>query len=121
MPTFAGVQGKRFVLGLPGHPVSCMVTFKLFAGFLIESMLGQEEPGLRRRQATLSVSLNLKPDRRKFLRGILQETDGQLMVRPFHTQQSSILKSMVTADVLIDAPEGVTELKAGSLVDIVDI
>ncbi len=121
MPTFAGVQGKRFVLGLPGHPVSCMVTFKLFAGFLIESMLGQEEPGLRRRQATLSVSLNLKPDRRKFLRGILQETDGQLMVRPFHTQQSSILKSMVTADVLIDAPEGITELKAGSLVDIVDI
>jgi molybdopterin molybdotransferase len=121
MPTFAGVQGNRFVLGLPGHPVSCMVTFKLFAGFLIESMLGKREVGFRHRQATLSVPLRLKPGRRKFLRGIVQETGGRLTVKPFHAQESSILKSMVAADVLIDLPQDVTELKAGSLVDIVDI
>ena len=121
MPTFAGFQGKRFILGLPGHPVSCMVTFKLFAGFLIESMLGKEEVGLRHRQATLSVPLSLKPGRRKFLRGILQETGGRLTVKPFHAQESSILKSMVTADVLIDIPADVADLKAGSLVNIVDI
>jgi molybdopterin molybdotransferase len=118
-PVFAGIQGKRFVLGLPGHPVSCMVTFKLFAGFLIDIMLGKEEIGLRHRQAYLSVPMRLKPDRRKFLRGILEETDGRLTVKPFHAQESSILKSMVAANVLIDAPEGVTELKAGSLVDVV--
>jgi len=119
MPIFAGIQGKRFVLGLPGYPVSCMVTFILFAGLLIDTMLGKEEIGPRRGQATLSVPIHLKPDRRKFLRGILRETDGRLLVKPFHAQEASVLKSMVTANVLIDVPEGVTELKAGSLVDIV--
>jgi molybdopterin molybdotransferase len=114
-------QGKRLVLGLPGHPVSCMITFMLFAGLIIDSMLGKEEIGPRRGQAWLSAPISLKPKRRKFLRGILQETDGRLMVEPFHAQQSSVMKSMVTANVLIDSPEGVTELKAGRLVDIVYI
>lgn len=120
-PIFAGNQGKRFVLGLPGHPVSCMVTFMLFAGLLIDTLLGKEDIGPRRGQAYLSVPLGLKPDRRKFLRGILAETDGCLTVTPFHAQESSILKSMVTANVLIDVPEGVTGLKAGCLVDIIHI
>lgn len=76
MPTFAGMQGKRFVLGLPGHPVSCMITFMLFAAPLIDSMLGKKAVGLRHSQATRSVPLCLKPRRRKFLRGILRETAG---------------------------------------------
>jgi len=118
-PTFAGIQGERFVLGLPGHPVSCMVTFTLFAGLLIDLMLGKTEVGLRRGQACLTAPLRLKPFRRKFLRGVVQETDGQLTVTPFHAQESSILKSMVIANALIDCPDGVTELAAGSLVDIV--
>jgi molybdopterin molybdotransferase len=118
MPTFAGMQGKRFVLGLPGHPVSCMITFLLFAGLLIDTMLGKKAVGLRRGQATLSVPLHLKPQRRKFLRGILRESTGRLLVEPYPAQQSSVLKSMVVSGVLIDVPEGVTELKAGTLVDI---
>jgi molybdopterin molybdotransferase len=118
-PTFAGIQGRRFVLGLPGHPVSCMVTFMIFAGLLIDTMLGKKEVGPRRGQAYLAVPLRLKPDRRKFLRGILQEKDGRLLIEPFPAQESSILKSMVAANALIDAPDGVTELEAGSLVDIV--
>jgi molybdopterin molybdotransferase len=119
MPTFAGMQGERMVLGLPGLPVSCMVTFMLFAGPVIDTMLGRKESGVRRGRARLTTPLRLKPDRRKFLRGILRESDGRLTVDPFHSQQSGVLKSMVVADVLIDAPEGATELEAGSLVDIV--
>lgn len=118
-PVFAGIQGKRFVLGLPGHPVSCMVTFLLFAGYLIDTMLGKENIGPRRGRAFLASRLRMKPDRRKFFRGLLSETDGRLTVTPFRAQESSVLKSMVNANVLIDSPEGTTELKAGSLVDII--
>jgi len=118
-PTFAGIQGRRFVLGLPGHPVSCMVTFKLFAGPLIDVMLSKKEIGLVRGKACLTDLLRLKPDRRKFLRGNIQEKDGRLWVKSFHAQESSILKSMVTANVLIDVPDGVSVLKPGTLVDIV--
>jgi len=119
MPTFAGMRDERFVLGLPGHPVACMVTFMLFAGLLIDTMLGKKNIGPRRGQACLSDGIRLKPGRRKFLRGILHESEGRLTVKPFHAQASGILRSMVAANVLIDAPDGVTELKAGSLVDIV--
>jgi len=119
MPTFAGIKGKRIVLGLPGHPVSCMVTFMHFAVLVINIMLGKLETGPHRGKAILTAPLQMKPDRRKFLRGTLQEIDGRLTVMPFHAQQSSVLKSMITANALIDIPDGVSELKAGKLVDIV--
>jgi len=45
--------------------------------------------------------------------------DGRLEVTPFHAQESGVLKSMVIADVLIDVAEGVAELEAGSLVDVI--
>jgi len=119
MPVFAGTQGQRFVLGLPGHPVSCMVTFMLFAGLIIDTMLGKREIGPRRGVAALGEPLRLKAARRKYLRGLLQDKDGRLVVRPFHAQESGVLKSMLAADVLIEVAEGVTELEVGSLVDIV--
>ena len=119
MPTFAGVRDGRFVLGLPGNPVSCMVTFVLFAGPLLDAMLGKKERGPRRGRARLSETMRLKPDRRKLLRGILREEEGRLLVAPFPAQKAGVLRSMVAADALIDVPEGVTRLRAGSLVDIV--
>ncbi|MCP4572769.1 MAG: molybdopterin molybdotransferase MoeA [bacterium] len=119
MPTFAGVRGTSFVLGLPGHPVSCMVTFMLFAGVIIDTMLGRNTAGPRRTTAILSDSLRLKPARRKYLRGIVENSDGRLVVSPYHAQESGVLKSMVAADVLIEVAEGVTELEAGRPVDIV--
>jgi molybdopterin molybdotransferase len=118
-PVFAGIQGNRLVLGLPGHPVSCMVTFMLFAGLLIDIMLGKENLGPRRGQAYLAGTIRMKPEHRKFLRGILQKSGGRLTVNPFQGQESGVLKSMVAANVLIETPEGVTQVKAGQLVDIV--
>ncbi len=119
MPAFAGMRGEGLVLGLPGYPVSCMITFTLYAGVLIDSLLGKKEVGARRGRAVLSERIQLKPRRRKFLRGVLQETDGRLVVTPFSAQESGVLRSMVAANVLIDSPEGVSELNAGRLVDII--
>jgi len=119
MPAFAGMRGEGLVLGLPGYPVSCMITFTLYAGVLIDSLLGKKEGGARRGRAVLSERIQLKPRRRKFLRGVLQETDGRLVVTPFSAQESGVLRSMVAANVLIDSPEGVSELNAGRLVDII--
>lgn len=118
-PTFAGVQGKRFVMGLPGNPVSCMVTFELFVGPLLDTLLGKKQVGPRRGHAFLSEDANLKPGRRKLLRGRLNERDGRLSVRLFRHQESGILRSMVESDVLVDVPDNVTRLRAGSMVDIV--
>jgi molybdopterin molybdotransferase len=119
MPAFAGMRGEGFVLGLPGYPVSCMITFTLYAGLLIDSLLGKRDVGARRGRAYLSGGIRLKPKRRKFLRGVLREVDGRLVVEPFHAQESGVLKSMVIANVLMDIPEGITDMQADSLVDVV--
>ena len=117
-PVFAGMLGGRFVLGLPGNPVSCMVTFELFVRPVLDALLGRAERGGRRGQACLMETLTLKPDRRKFLRGRVHVVDGRLCVRLFGAQQSGILRSMVESDALVDVPEGVERLEAGNLVDI---
>lgn len=120
-PTFAGLEGRRFVLGLPGNPVSCMVCFELFVSPLLDVMLGKREKGLRSGVALLVEGRKLKPGRRKFLRGRLHETEGRLYVRLFPDQESGILRSMVESDVLVDVPEGVDRLETGSMVNIVHL
>ena len=117
-PTFAGLREGRYILGLPGNPVSCMVTFELFVGPILDRLLGKRDPGPRKGQARLRGGCRLKPDRRKFLRGRLEEKGGALHVRLYPRQEAGILRSMVESDVLVDVPSGVVELEDGSIVDI---
>ncbi len=118
-PVFAGLEGRRYVLGLPGNPVSCMVTFELFVRPLLDVMLGKKEPGPRRGSACLAEGKKLKPGRRKFLRGRLHETEGHLYVRLSTDQESGILRSMVESDVLVDVPGETDRVEAGSMMDII--
>jgi molybdopterin molybdotransferase len=117
-PVFAGLQGKRFVLGLPGNPVSCMVTFELFVRPLLDVMLGKKEVGLRSGSACVVEGRKLKAGRRKFLRGSLHEKEGRLYVWLATDQESGILRSMVESDVLVDVPDEVDRLETGSMVNI---
>ncbi len=106
-------------MGLPGNPVSCMVTFELFVRPLLDSLLGKKEVGPRRGRACLIEGARFKPARRKFLRGRLHEMDGRSYVRLHNDQEAGVLRSMVESDVLVDVAAGVEHLHAGSLVDIV--
>lgn len=117
-PVFAGLQGKRFVLGLPGNPVSCMVTFELLVRPLLDVMLGKKEVGLRRGSACLVEGRKLKTGKRKFLRGRLHEKEGRLYVWLATDQESGILRSMVESDVLVDVPDEMGRLETGSMVNI---
>ena len=117
-PVFAGMMGNRFLLGLPGNPVSCMVTFELFVRPLLDRLLGKKELGARRGRACIIEGARFKPGRRKFLRGRAHEMDGRVLVRLHTDQESGVLRSMVESDVLVDVAEGVERLHAGSLVDI---
>jgi len=117
-PTFAGKRGKQYVFGLPGNPVSCMVTFELFVRPALETMLGRSEIGPRKGKALLAGDLRIKPNRRKFLRGKLVEEGATRKVELFKSQESGVLRSMLASDVLVDVPAGVTRLPAGTEVDI---
>ncbi len=100
-------------IGLPGNPVSTMVTFELFVRPTIRRMLGHT--GLFRRTLRVRVTepIALGPPLRHFLRAIVSEQDGQLCARLTGPQGSGILTSMALANALLIVPEEKQDVEAG--------
>ena len=69
-------------------------------------------------QAVFQEKFSKRPDRRHFLRGILNRENGVLTVRTKGDQGSGILTSMVKANCLIDLPEELERLNPGDTVSV---
>jgi molybdopterin molybdotransferase len=98
------------VISLPGNPVSTVVSFEVFARPVLREIAGL--PVRPPASAPLTTEVRSPAGRRQFLRGRRAE-DG---VRPLRGPGSHLIVSMAEADVLIDVPEDVTVLPAGSTV-----
>ena len=109
------VQGKPF-FGLPGNPVSAMVTFEIFVRPALLRLAGRAEAQQVQR-ATVCEDLH-SDGRRSYLRVTLQRDEGRLLARTTGTQSSGALLSMVLADGLLVVPEGVTFVPAGSELEV---
>ncbi len=109
------VEGKPF-FGLPGNPVSAMVTFEIFVRPALLRLAGRTEEKQVQR-ATVCEELH-SDGRRSYLRVTLQHDDGRLLARTTGTQSSGALLSMVLADGLLVVPEGVTFVPAGSELEV---
>ena len=116
-PTWFGVRGEKLVFGLPGNPVSAMVTFHLFARPALRRMAGAD-PSDSRVRAILDAPLTRSPNRDVVIRCRLAAADDGWHVEPTKAQGSHVLSSMLDADAfaLVEAGDG--ELPAGSTVDI---
>jgi molybdopterin molybdotransferase len=112
-PTWFGVaESGTLVFGLPGNPVSSMVTFLLFVRPALEAQLGLDADR-RRGRARLSEPMPLLPNRMQAVRCSLQAGPEGWMVTSTGPQGSHILTSMVGADCLAFLPSGDGELAAG--------
>ncbi|MFZ1804667.1 MAG: gephyrin-like molybdotransferase Glp [Nitrospira sp.] len=109
---FGKIQGK-LAFGLPGNPVSSMVTCEQLVRPAILKMSGCRSYGRPVVQALFQERFSKRGDRRHFLRGILTREDGVLKVRTTGDQGSGILTSMVKANCLIDVPVEVERLNPG--------
>ena len=115
-------SGRRVpLLGLPGNPVSAMVSFGLFARPAILKMLGHTRLGRPAVEATLLDEVKRKDDRRHYLRVTLKEQEGELFARLTGNQGSGILLSMVRAQGLAIIPEDMDHLPAGSRVQVLTL
>ncbi len=114
---FGRIQ-RTLAFGLPGNPVSSMVTFEQLVRPAILKMSGHRSYGRPVLQAALQEKFSKRPDRRHFLRGILSREKGVLTVRTTGDQGSGILTSMVKANCLIDVPVEVERLNPGDLVNV---
>ena len=113
-PLGFGLIGGRPWLGLPGNPVSTMVTFELFVRPAIRRMQGHALPFRRAVTVTMAEPITLGPKLRHFLRAVVVEApDGTRSARLTGPQGSGILTSMVRANALVIVPEDRPTVAAG--------
>jgi molybdopterin molybdotransferase len=115
--TFGRLAGRPF-FGLPGNPVSSMVTFEVFVRPAVRRMGGY--PGLfrPRARARLLEPLDNPGPRQGYLRVRLAGTGGGLTARPTGEQGSGILRSMLLADGLAVVPPE-ARLRPGDEVEVI--
>ena len=116
-PLALGVLGDRPWIGLPGNPVSTMVTFELFVRPAIRAMMGLERPFRRTVPVQLGEPVQLQAPRRHFMRVKITEVDGTRVAKLTGAQGSGILSSMVQADALMIVPEDREQVPEGETLD----
>lgn len=117
-PTWFGLRDHTLVFGLPGNPVSAMVTFHLFARPALERLAGAAEPVRPRAVAVLDEAVARHPLRDQAVRCSLTAGADGWHARPTGPQGSHVLTSMLRADALAVVPAGEGELAAGERVDV---
>lgn len=106
--------GKIPVFGLPGNPVSSMVSFELFVRPAILKMLNQNTDERKEVEAVLEEDIEKKNGFKYFLRANTRWQDGKYFTKTTGPQGSGILKSFVLANSLIILPEDVQSVKRTS-------
>jgi molybdopterin molybdotransferase len=118
---------KVSMFGLPGNPVSTLVTFELFVRPAIRQLAGHRSSGLDLDRAVTADRLEGAGDRRAYLRVNVARGPGGTPLRDEHGwlrvglaggQGSHVLSAMAQADGLAIVPEGVPAVEAGGEVDL---
>ncbi|MEP7066750.1 MAG: gephyrin-like molybdotransferase Glp [Gemmatimonadota bacterium] len=116
-PLGFGWLGKMPWIGLPGNPVSTMVTFELFVRPVVRKMLGHTRLFRRPVQVTLEEPVKIGAALTHFLRAIVTvQPDGSLSARLTGPQGSGILTSMSLANALLVIPHERPRVEAGEMV-----
>jgi len=115
---FGTIRGIPWI-GLPGNPVSAMVTFELFVRPVVRRMLGHARLHRRPIRAVLEEPVSIGAKLTHFLRAIVTpREDGRLTARLTGPQGSGILTSMSLANALIVVPEDRPQVPAGEVVSV---
>jgi molybdopterin molybdotransferase len=112
-PTWFGTRGEQLVFGLPGNPVSSMVTFLLFARPALLALQGAD-PEARRARMALAEAVGRTEGRDELVR-VTIGPGGLTLTGP---QGSHVLTSMLSADGLATIPAGTGKLAAGDIVEV---
>ena len=116
-PFVFGRLGEKFLFGLPGNPVSAVVTFLLLVRPALLRWQGAEQVDLPSHPGTLAEPLANAGDRRHFMRVV---ADEQGIVRSAAGQASHLLGSLAVANGLVDVPPK-TVLAVGTTVKVLRI
>lgn len=114
-PMGFGVYRDRPWLGLPGNPVSTLVTFELFARPAIRKMLGHRLLFRRPVPVRLAETVTISAPLTHFLRARIEHAPEGMVARLTGPQGSGLLSSMARADALLVIPPDRTRIEAGEV------
>ena len=116
---FKRSDGKEIPhLGLPGNPVSSMITFEVFARPAIFKMMGRNNLSKSNITAVMEDSIANTDQRRIFTRVAITRKNGKYFAHTTGPQGSGILSSMSKANGLAIIPENIRQLKPGTPVEV---
>lgn len=116
-PLAFGTIAGRPVIGLPGNPVSALVTFELFVRPLLRAMLGLSGDGRIHLSARLTDDVHKDRERRAYLRVVVRSVADGWEARPAGGQGSAQLRPLAAANALLAVPEGEAAGRAGARYD----
>ena len=112
-------DGKKIPhLGLPGNPVSSMISFEVFVRPAILRMMGRSNLAMPSVTAIMEDRVENDDGRRFFARVVVTKRDGKYFARLTGPQGSGILSSMARANGLAVIPESTKEVKSGGKVEV---
>ncbi|MGB5697780.1 MAG: gephyrin-like molybdotransferase Glp [Polyangiales bacterium] len=112
---FASYRGKP-VIGVPGNPISAMITFEVLIAPCLRKMLGDPRPHPQPVVARLRHPYRRRPGRVEIARGLAIREGDDLIVDLHHLQGSGSLPSFVGVNALVILPSDRAELRAGEAV-----
>jgi len=115
---FGKVLGRP-LFGLPGNPLSALVTFEILVAPALRKMAGREDCLPRTAQAALLTDVSHTPPRRDYVQALAQLTEDGYLVQPAAKRGSAMLTSAVGANCLLVIPEQSTGLRAGEQVTVI--
>lgn len=113
-PTVFARSENKFILGLPGNPVSSFNIFELLGKPFLYRLMGHQQKDLNLRLPLAENFSRKGSGRLGFVPALLKNG----MVVPIHYHGSAHINALVNADVLFSVPLGISELHAGDLVDV---
>jgi molybdopterin molybdotransferase len=119
MPQGIGRVAGATIVTLPGNPVSALVSFEVFIRPALRRAMGLPDPDRPHRPAVLAESLTSPRGKRQFRRAILDRDAGS--VTSYGPPASHHLRWLASANGLLDIPEDVVEVSAGTELQVWDL
>ncbi|KLO42715.1 molybdopterin molybdenumtransferase [Mycobacterium nebraskense] len=119
MPQGIGRVAGATIVTLPGNPVSALVSFEVFIRPALRKAMGLPDPERPHRAAVLTESLTSPRGKRQFRRAVLDRDTGT--VTSYGPPASHHLRWLASANALLDIPEDVVEVSAGTELQVWDL
>jgi molybdenum cofactor synthesis domain-containing protein len=117
-PLAFGRWNQTLFFGLPGNPVSSMVTFELFVRPALRQIRGLDEPFRATVQARLTTDARHETGRQSYQRAFVSQEGAAYLATPAGGQGSHQMRGMVAANALLVLPSHIEHIPAGETVTV---